>query len=54
MTILEKFNHANAEIQDCISSADATELQQIRLSLLDLQAMVEQHMMKIAGQGGDW
>lgn len=50
----EQSRQANTNMQDAISKADLTELREISKSLDDLKAMVEDHIMAIAGQGGDW
>lgn len=50
----EKVNVAVSELQDAISCADITELRHINNILDDLKSMIEDHMMALAGHGGDY
>lgn len=50
----ERMKKAISDIEDCIAKADITGLREIDQSLDGLKNMVEDHVMKIAGQGGDW
>ena len=49
-----KFKEAHSIMQDCISAAEIDELRKINQSLDDLKSMIEDHMMALAGHGGDY
>lgn len=53
-TDLDKLNKARKDIIDCIANADITDLRVIDKALDALKDEVDEHILKLSGQGGDW